>query len=59
VRRHRVRPAPDPKRMQAPIARYELVLLVGWLTRLPEGCWMEEEKIGDVDAAMRPEHSTV
>jgi hypothetical protein len=59
VRRRCVRPAPDPKRLQALMACYELVLLAGWLTRLPERCWMEEEWIGDVDAAMRPEHSRV
>jgi hypothetical protein len=59
VRRRCMRLVPDPKRLQALMARYELMPLADWLTRLPERSWRVEEWIGDVDAAVRPEPGTV
>lgn len=51
VRRRCVQPAPDQRTLQALIARYELVLLAGWLARLSERTCTPEEFLGDVDMA--------
>lgn len=41
----------EERTLQALIARYELVLLAGWLARLSERTWTPEEFLGDVDMA--------